>query len=78
MVGRRMGPGFTGHTAGSPELLLRHEGWVFDVSTRRWFPLDEPPNAADKGSAVAWAGSALVVRGGVAWDEADGELLDTG
>ncbi len=74
--GRRAG--FTGHTAGSSDLLLNNEGWVFDVSGRRWLPLDEPPNTTGAGSAVTWAGSDLVVWGGVAWDKADGELLDSG
>jgi len=74
--GRRAG--FTGYTAGSSELLLNYEGWVFDVPAGRWFPLDEPPNVADEGSAVTWAGSDLIVWGGVGWDRGDSELLDTG
>lgn len=70
--------GFTGHTAGSSRLFLNNEGWVFDASARRWYPLEEPPDAAHDDSAVTWTGSDLIVWGGVSWDTADGELLDTG
>ena len=69
---------FTGYTAGNPDLLLNFEGWVLDVAGGRWLALDAPDQRDSQGSAVTWAGSDLLVWGGVVWDGDNGILVNTG
>ncbi len=69
---------FTGYSAGNPDLLLNSEGWVLDVTSGRWHALDAPDQRGSRRSAVTWAGSDLLVWGGVVWDGGNGTLIDTG
>jgi hypothetical protein len=57
--------GYRGLRAAGPDHVVSPEGWILDVPRLTWSVLRRPPDAANGGEAVAWAGDRLIVWGGV-------------
>jgi hypothetical protein len=63
--------------AGGSGYVSSFSGWALHVPSGRWVELAPPPETADEGQAITWAGDHLFVWGGVRWD-GEGTILDGG
>ena len=66
--------GFPGYSTAGDELLLDYSGWVLDTTANRWIAASAPPDDAQEGSAVAWAGQPPIRLG----EESDGKRATSG
>lgn len=69
---------FPGVAVGGERYVTSFSGWALDMATETWFELPPPPDSADEGQALTWAGDQFFVWGGVRWDGMEPAILDTG
>lgn len=67
--------GYPGVSLAGGDYVVSLMGAVLHAPSETWFELPAPPESAQEGQAITWAGEGLFVWGGVRWDGDDPSLV---